>query len=84
MTATTTKRARNEALGLARRNDSRDAKKVAHDAMTARHAARKTAIVRYERALSDWHNADCTGPAPLDPRYYDMSLFPENRQVIAN
>jgi hypothetical protein len=46
--------------------------------ITARHAARREAIAQYERAESAWHDAGCVGPAPLNPRYYDRKLFPEN------
>ena len=62
--------------------DRREAKRIAHDRMMAKHAerraARQAAITLYEGAMAAWEAADYIGPAPCDPRYYDMSLFPEN------
>jgi hypothetical protein len=56
---------------------------VAHEKMMARQTARRTAIVLYEAAYNAWRDADYTGPAPLDPRFYDLALFPENKPVAA-
>jgi hypothetical protein len=57
----------------------REARQQAHAAMMARQTARREAIRVYEVALTAWQDAGYTGPAPLDPRYWDMSLFPENK-----
>jgi type II secretory pathway pseudopilin PulG len=61
----------------------REAKRVAHEAMMARQTARRAAITLYESAFNAWQEANCTGPAPLDPRFYDLALFPENKPVAA-
>jgi hypothetical protein len=67
--------------------DRREQKRIKHERMMAKHAerraAREAAISLYETAFEAWQKADCTGPAPCDPRYYDMSLFPENAPVAA-
>lgn len=60
-----------------------------HAAMMAKHVARKTAIAQYEIAHNEWcdrrdeqekpgRSHIIVGPPPLDPRFHDRDLFPEN------
>ncbi len=73
-----TKRSRREAAAITRRNSERDSRKAAHAAMQAQHAARREAIRLYEEANEAWYEGGKIGPQPLDPRYRDRALFPEN------
>ena len=68
---------RNKQMIDARRK--RDERAVAHAAMMAKHEARREAIAVYNRAMNAWEDARYAGPAPLDPRFYDLALFPENK-----
>jgi hypothetical protein len=60
---------------------NRAAKQQAHADRMAMHVRRNEAIAQYEAAEAAWHDGGCIGPCPLDPRFYDMSLFPENKPV---
>lgn len=51
---------------------------AANAAMQARHAARNAALAQYNEALTAWYEGGEVGPQPLDPRYRDRALFPEN------
>jgi hypothetical protein len=55
------------------------AKQAAHRAMMARQTARRAAIAIFDAAWTAWYEGGKIGPEPLDPRYYDMALFPENK-----
>jgi hypothetical protein len=46
----------------------RAAKREAHSALMARHAARKTAWEQYVAAYDAWLAAGERGPKPVDPR----------------
>jgi hypothetical protein len=47
--------------------ERREAKRLAHEAMMARHAERKAAISLWETAYDAWIDADCKGPRPIHP-----------------
>lgn len=47
--------------------ERREAKRVAHEAMMASHAARKATITQWEVAYDLWVEADCKGPRPIHP-----------------
>lgn len=76
-----TNRARNEALALSRRNANQVERAAKESARLAKVEARKAAIALYEAAFNAWCDAGEVGPAPLDPRYRDFTLFPENRPL---
>jgi hypothetical protein len=72
------KRRSNRALESIAAVNRREERAKEHATMLERHAARKAASTQYERALAAWEAADFKGPAPLDPRFHDAVLFPEN------